>query len=80
MRSPQSKLAVDFVPGLPFPNSPRSPRLRVRFFFFSSKVAVIPAGALMGGICPEFESRGDAEARRLLMMRWGPSLIVVAPK
>ena len=24
---------------------------------------MIPAGALMGGICPEFESRGDAEAR-----------------
>ena len=31
--APQSKLAVDFFPGLPFPNSPRSPRLRVRFVF-----------------------------------------------
>ena len=33
MWSPQSRLAVDFFPGLPFPNSPRSPRLRVRFVF-----------------------------------------------
>ena len=57
MWSPQSRLAVDFFPGLPFPNSPR---LRVRFFF-SSKVAVIHAGALKGGIFPEFESRKDAE-------------------
>ena len=55
MWSPQSRLAVDFFPGLPFPNSPRlrasaPPR---EILFFSSKVAVIHAGALMAGIFPE---------------------------
>ena len=60
MRSPQSKLAVDFFPGLPFPNSPRL-RASAGDLFFSSKVAVIHAGALMAGIFPEFESRKGAE-------------------